>query len=120
MITHILRLNPAPFDKVKTGQKTIEMRLWDEKRQRMQVDDMIRFEKLPDANESLLCKIVALHRFSNFTAMCEALPLAAMGYEGESLKAWQESRDHGMSSYYSTEDELKYGVVGIDLMVMKP
>lgn len=120
MTTHILRLSPAPFEKFKMGQKTIEMRLWDEKRQQMQIGDMIRFEKLPDTQESLLCKIMTLHRFPNFTAMCETLPLTAMGYEGESLQAWQERRDHGMSPFYSAADELKYGVIGIELMVMKP
>lgn len=32
-----------PFEKIKSGSKTIEMRLFDEKRQRISVGDFIEF-----------------------------------------------------------------------------
>jgi len=113
IITHQLRLHPSPFEKIKAGTKTIEMRLWDEKRHLMNVGDKITFFKRPEEEESITCTITALHLFPSFTAMCENLPLEQMGYEGESLKAWIENHDHGMSPYYSAEEEAQYGVVGI-------
>ena len=38
---HYLRLASAPFDAIVSGQKTIESRLYDEKRQAIQLGDTI-------------------------------------------------------------------------------
>ena len=40
---HCMKLNRDPFEKIKSGSKTIEMRLFDEKRQRISVGDFIEF-----------------------------------------------------------------------------
>ena len=116
-IMHKLKLQPSSFEKIKAGVKTIEMRLWDDKRRGMQVGDKITFYKLPEQAESLTCSIKALHVFPHFTAMCDALPLDKMGYEGPSLHAWLKRRDPGMAAYYAKADEAKYGVVGIEIEV---
>ncbi len=50
---HSMKLLPAPFEKIESGQKTIEIRLFDEKRQELQIGDTIEFSKLPDLNEKL-------------------------------------------------------------------
>lgn len=41
---HQMRLHPEPFEKIKNGTKIIEMRLNDEKRQKVQIGDKIEFE----------------------------------------------------------------------------
>ena len=38
---HEMRLHDVPFKKIQAGTKTIEMRLYDEKRQMIQVGDEI-------------------------------------------------------------------------------
>ena len=118
-LTHVFRLHKSPFNKIKQGFKTIEMRLWDEKRRRMRVGDNIQFYILPDEDESFLCRIRDLHHFPSFTEMCKALPLENMGYEGQSLQAWYDKQDHGMSTYYTPEEEAQFGVVGIELNLVK-
>lgn len=40
---HPMKLNPAPFEMIKSGQKTVEFRLLDEKRQRIKEGDRIVF-----------------------------------------------------------------------------
>ena len=40
---HSMKLNPAPFGLIKAGKKTVEMRLFDEKRQRIKAGDIIEF-----------------------------------------------------------------------------
>ena len=40
---HNMKLNPYPFEMIKSGQKTIELRLLDEKRQLIKVGDTIVF-----------------------------------------------------------------------------
>ena len=43
---HKMRLNKEPFDEMKNGTKTIEFRLYDEKRQKVKIGDKIEFSKL--------------------------------------------------------------------------
>ena len=38
---HKMKLNETPFEKMKSGTKTIEFRLYDEKRQKIKVGDQI-------------------------------------------------------------------------------
>ena len=42
-MTQKMNLNPEPFEMIFSGQKTIELRLNDEKRQMIKVGDMIEF-----------------------------------------------------------------------------
>lgn len=116
---HELRLQPGPFTKIKAGSKTIEMRLWDEKRRLIKVGDEIVFSTVSEPKETLVCKVEALQRFPNFAAMCQSLPLAAMGYEGASLHAWLTEQNHGMYAYYTPDDEARFGVVGIEIRLSK-
>ena len=40
---HKMKLNESPFNRMKKGTKTIEFRLFDEKRQKIKVGDKIEF-----------------------------------------------------------------------------
>ena len=50
---HKMKLNESPFERIKNGTKTIEFRLYDEKRQQVKVGDQIEFSKLPNVCTSL-------------------------------------------------------------------
>ena len=43
---HNMKLQPEPFEKIKCGQKTYELRLLDTKRQKVSVGDTIEFLNL--------------------------------------------------------------------------
>lgn len=45
---HIMRLNPLPFKMIASGEKTIELRLNDEKRRLINVGDEITFINTED------------------------------------------------------------------------
>lgn len=47
---HILRLDKNPFLKISSGSKTIEIRLFDEKRRQIRLGDTIIFQKRPELN----------------------------------------------------------------------
>ena len=49
---HKMKLNESPFEMIKNGTKTIEFRLYDEKRQGVKIGDKIEFSKLPDLQKS--------------------------------------------------------------------
>ena len=40
---HKMKLNSTPFEMIKNGEKTIELRLFDEKRQQLKAGDKIVF-----------------------------------------------------------------------------
>ena len=43
-----MKLNTEPFERIKSGRKKLELRLFDEKRQRLDIGDIIIFSRLPD------------------------------------------------------------------------
>ena len=40
---HNMKLNESPFERIKNGTKTIEFRLYDEKRRQIKIGDKIVF-----------------------------------------------------------------------------
>lgn len=108
---HKMKLRPEPFEKIKAGEKTIELRLFDEKRQQIRPGDEIEFTNTA-TGETLRKTVIKLHRFDSFAALYRALPLLQCGYTQEDV-AQADPAD--MEAYYSAEEQAKYGVVGIEL-----
>ena len=108
---HEMKLNPAPFGMIKSGRKTIELRLFDEKRQKIKVGDGITFTNT-ETGEKLIKTVKALHRFDSFEALYSALPLLQCGYTEEDVDT---ARPSDMAQYYSPEEQAQYGVIGIEL-----
>lgn len=111
MNTHRMRLNPQPFGMIKNGQKTIELRLLDEKRQKIETGDRIIFENT-DTEEIIDTTVVDLYRFDSFDELYRALPLLQCGYTLENVG---KASPRDMEKYYSVEEQNKFGVVGIEL-----
>lgn len=63
---HKMKLNESPFERIKNGTKTIEFRLYDEKRQQIKVGDKIEFSKLPDLQEKLEVDVMELYKEEPF------------------------------------------------------
>ena len=109
---HKMKLKSKPFYAVKSGYKTIELRLNDEKRQKLKIGDSIEFSLLDNPEEKLVKKIIALHKFSNFTELYQNLPLLKCG---ETPFTVYYARPEQMEIYYSKEQQAKYQVLGIVL-----
>ena len=58
---HKMKLNESPFERIKNGTKTIEFRLYDEKRQKIKIGDKIEFSKVPDMQEKLVVDVIDLY-----------------------------------------------------------
>ena len=108
---HDMKLNPEPFEMIKSGMKTIELRLFDEKRQKIKVGDSIIFTETV-TGEKLNVKVEKLHRFDSFGELYKSLPLLKCGY---SEKTVTEAKPSDMEEYYSAEEQKRYGVVGIEI-----
>ena len=113
---HTLNLNPQPFEMIRNGSKTIELRLWDEKRSQIQVGDTLVFVHTEDASRTLTTKVTALHRFPDFAALYATLPLEKCGYLPEEMATASPA---DMNVYYSAERQAQYGVVGIEIALLE-
>lgn len=109
---HVMKLRPNPFSMIKNGKKTIELRLYDEKRQLISVGDVIRFVNTKDEKDVLVAEVMQLHIFKSFDELYQNLPLLKCGYTEENVDSALPS---DMEAYYSKEEQSRYGVVGIEI-----
>ncbi len=109
---HKMKLNQEPFEKIKNGTKTVEFRLYDEKRRTVQIGDEIEFSKLPELQEKLLVKVIDLYKEESFAKLFKKV--FAGGDENEVRK-----KAESMYKFYTPEKEKEYGVVGIKIEVIK-
>lgn len=113
---HQMRLDPEPFQQIRCGAKSIELRLLDEKRRAISVGDEIEFMNAEDKNQVLTVRVIALHQFANFEELYRALPLLKCGYDSDTLA---DASPEDMEQYYSKEKQAYYGVVGIEFELWK-
>ena len=109
---HRMSLQSAPFEAVAAGTKTVEMRLFDEKRARVAVGDVIEFSHAL-TGEVVRCRVADVRRYADFAALYAAHDKVSLGY-----KADEAADAADMERYYSAEDIARYGVVGIVVRVM--
>lgn len=112
---HEMKLHAVPFEKIKSGEKTIELRLFDEKRRQIKVGDVITFTNTSN-REQMRVTVKELHRFDSFEELYNSLPLLQCGYTEEDI---DKAHPSDMQQYYSPEEQEKYGVVGIELLLTK-
>lgn len=107
-----MKLNPSPFSMIKSGEKTIELRLNDEKRQKINIGDEIEFINTTDQSKRLYAQVVQLYHFASFEELYKNLPLDKCGYKAEEIFS---ARADDMDIYYPKEKQSVYGVLGIEL-----
>lgn len=61
-----MKLQESPFERIKNGTKTVEFRLYDKKRSKINIGDQIEFSKLPDLQETILVDVLDLYRDNTF------------------------------------------------------
>jgi ASC-1-like (ASCH) protein len=110
MKSHILRLHPEPFRKIRNGNKTIESRLNDEKRQEFQVGNELIFISRED-NSEIHTTITHMHHFPNFENLFQNLQTEKFGED--TLKLLLDE----IQEFYSEDDQKLWGVVGIEFKI---
>ena len=109
---HEMRLHDKPFKLIQEGTKTIELRLYDEKRQQIQVGDIIEFtcRATGDVQKT---KVIAMHIYSCFADLYRDYDKVSLGYGKD-----EDAKPDDMELYYSKEEQEKYGVVGIEIELL--
>ncbi|MBE6529737.1 MAG: ASCH domain-containing protein [Ruminococcaceae bacterium] len=108
-MTHQMNLAHEPFEKIKSGTKTIEMRLFDEKRAAIRPGDIIVFTDL-ETKQALSCAVRQLYRYPDFAELYRYHDPVSIGYNAN-----ETPHPDDMLSYYTKEQIAKYGVVGIEI-----
>ena len=111
MTTHQLKLATEPFNAIISGDKTIESRLYDTKRQKIQIGDQIIFTNIDNSKQTVTAEVVGLLRYATFRDLFSHNNPREFG--GDNVE-WLENQ---ISEFYSIEDQKIYGVIGIEFRV---
>jgi ASC-1-like (ASCH) protein len=112
MPTHKLHLHPEPFVYIRSGSKTVESRLFDEKRRNYRIGDKLIFINRADESELIESTIVDLHKEQSF----QDLFMSKKTLGKFSTTSIDKLLD-GIELYYSKKDQEKYGVIGIEFKI---
>lgn len=106
---HKMKLQNDPFIKIKNKTKTIEMRVYDEKRRKINVEDLIEFTNI-NTKEKMLVKVKNIYLYKDFDELYKNHDKVSIGYEQNDI-----ANPNDMSTYYNEEDIKENGVVGIEI-----
>lgn len=106
---HILKLKPQYFDYINKGTKRIELRLYDEKRQKINIGDTIIFQKEPELDITMKVKVIGLLRYNTFEELFEDFSIDIMADKSATKKELLKA----LEKFYTPEKQKQYGVLGI-------
>lgn len=99
--------------KIRNGEKTIDLRVYDEKRRKVKLGDHIRFCNYDDEDDYVLTEVIGLSVFRSFADLYKSLPLTACGYSEDEVR---HASPADMNYWHA--DEISNGVVGIHIRLL--
>ena len=109
MKIHEFKLRPEYYNYILNGTKRIEIRLYDEKRQKVKLGDTIRFLKEPDYKDSFEVKVTGLLRYNTFEDMFKDFDSSILADK----TITKEKLLNILEEFYTKEKQKEYGVLGI-------
>ena len=107
-----MNLHPDPFELIKQGFKNVEMRLYDDRRKKIQIGDLIEFTN-NQSQEKLLVKVANLHIFATFVELYQYYDKKRLGYKPDDIASPSD-----MLKYYKQEQIDKFGVLAIEIQLI--
>ena len=107
---HKMRLVNFAFNEIKKGNKDIEIRLNDEKRQLINIGDLIEFTNL-DTGEKINVEVINLYKFDTFNDVFNYFPHSRLGLNDDDDASI-------MNSFYTLDEQKKYGALGIQIKII--
>ena len=105
-----MKLLPEYFDYIKFGTKRIELRLNDEKRNGLEVGDLIIFEKI-DEEEYLNTKVKKIYKYDNFNELVDNFEIDVLADKSINKEELLKT----LNNIYTKEQQNTYGVLGIEI-----
>jgi len=106
---HVLKLQPRYFDYINNGTKRIELRLYDEKRQKINVGDTIIFQKEPELELTMKVKVIGLLIYNSFEELFNDFDIEMIADKSMT----KEELLNVLEEFYTPEKQKQYGVLGI-------
>ena len=97
------------FEMIKTGQKDIELRAYDEKRRKMKVGDKFLLFDAENPDESIICEILNMHVAPDFESLFKKIDIKRSGF-----KDINELMDT-ITKFVSREELAREQVVGMEI-----
>ena len=108
---HMSKLQPKYFDFINNGTKRIELRLYDEKRQKINIGDTIVFQKEPELEITLKVKVIGLLRYDSFENLFKDFDISILADKSMTKKELLNV----LEEFYTPEKQKTYGVLGIHI-----
>lgn len=110
-----MHLQSQPFESIASGKKTVEMRLYDEKRRKLNVGDKIVFSKQGEEDKKIKVKITKINTFKSFKELYKFYTdKKVLGYAEKEKASFKD-----MEKYYPKEKQKREGVVALEFKVLK-
>ena len=107
-----MNLQPKYYDFIKDGTERIELRLYDEKRQSIQIGDIIEFAKSDD--EKFKTEVVGLLRYKSFADLFEDFDISILA----DISMTKQELLEVLGKFYSEEKQAEFGVIGIRIKLI--
>lgn len=112
---HSMKLRREFFDKIARGEKTVEMRLFDEKRRQIRSGDRIEFTADDGTNDMVAARVEGAYVYPSFDGLAYGFSPASLGFPGKDPEYIKEY----MTGIYEPEMIRKYGAVAIKVRLIK-
>ncbi len=109
-----MKLQPEYYNYILNGTKRIEIRLYDEKRQKIVLGDTIKFINDSQVNNFFEAKVIGLLRYNNFEDMLKDFDIALLA--DKSITKEKLIKD--LEQFYTKEKQEQYGVLGIRIQLL--
>src|SRR5688572_27109440 len=110
-MTYYSTVADSPFQQIKRAERLIEPRLNDAAHKAIRPGDLIVVTNR-NTNEELITKVVGILRYPSFVELLQAYPPERFGVADERDMLAELRR------YYSPEQEIEHGVLGIKLHLL--
>ena len=107
---HDMKLNEKPFNNIDNGIKKIELRLYDDKRAKINLNDFIVFHKTTDLSQTIKVKVTGLLRYNSFEDLFKDVDFNICGPASN-----LSEKLNNIHKIYSIEEEKKYGILAIHI-----
>ena len=105
----VMKLQPKYYNFILNGTKRIEIRLFDEKRRKINIGDVIKFKNEQNLDESFKVKVIGLLRYNSFDDMFKDYDISILSDKSMT----KEELKNVLEEFYTKDEQEKYGVIGI-------
>ena len=97
------------FELIKSGQKDIELRAYDEKRRKVKIGDKFLLFDAENKDQSIICEVLNMHVAPDFESLFKKIDIKRSGF-----KDMAELMDT-ITKFISAEELVREQVVGMEI-----